>query len=85
MTAPRHWIVIAVVESGRGIGDCGHQHADDEAAFACPWTPDPWPEVCDLLVRQVRTPDPNDRPRAPGHRLRQEGRAPRQLRIPGFV
>lgn len=78
MTAPRHWIVIAVVESGRGIGDCGHQHADDEAAFACPWTPDPWPEVCDLLVRQVRTEQPIAAQVAMpwgGHRERQMGRS----------
>lgn len=52
--APLCWVVIAVLASGQGISDCGHQHATDEEAFACPWTPDPWPEVCDLLVRQVR-------------------------------
>lgn len=25
-----------------------------EEATLCPWTPDPWPRCCDLLVRQVR-------------------------------
>ena len=48
------WRVIAVLPDGKGIGDCGHDHADDLEAVRCPWTPDPWPFVCDLLVRQVR-------------------------------
>lgn len=48
------WRVIAVLADGRGLGDCGHDHICDLEAFACPWTPDPWPEVCDLLVREVR-------------------------------
>jgi hypothetical protein len=52
--ALRVWRVIAVVEDGSSPGDCGHSHANDLEAVRCPWTPDPWPEVCDLLVRQVR-------------------------------
>lgn len=48
------WRVIAVIADGRGIGDCGHRHADDLDAVRCSWTPEPWPEVCDLIVRQVR-------------------------------
>ncbi len=54
MTARLCWTVIAVLESGQGIGTCGHEHEDREDALACSWTPDPWPYVCDLLVRQVR-------------------------------
>ncbi len=55
MTAPLHWEVIAVLASGQGIGSCRHQHATADEATLCPWAPQPWPEVCDLLVRQVRT------------------------------
>lgn len=50
------WSVIAVLESGQGIGTCGHEHETAAEATVCPWTPEPWPEVCDLLVRQVRRP-----------------------------
>lgn len=52
--APLTWVVIAVLGTGQGIGDCGHQHETADEATLCPWTPDPWPEQCDLLVRQVR-------------------------------
>lgn len=48
------WRVIAVCADGSGLGNCGHNHRSKEAAVACPWTPDPWPDRCDLLVRQVR-------------------------------
>lgn len=48
------WRVIAVLADGRGNGNCGHSHADQIDAERCEWTPEPWPEVCDLLVRQVR-------------------------------
>lgn len=52
---PAHWAVIGVLESGHSVGRYGHQHATVGEATLCPWTPDPWPEVCDLLVRQFRT------------------------------
>jgi hypothetical protein len=66
VTATLHWEVLAVVElePARVTGlagplgateRCGHNHASDDEAYACPWTPAPWPEVCDLFVRQVRT------------------------------
>lgn len=58
MNAPLHWTVIAVLATGHGIGMCGHQHASAAEATACPWTPQPWPDVCDLLVRQVRATAP---------------------------
>jgi hypothetical protein len=70
MSAAIHWVVKAMVpRDGDGLtvglsnpdgsaADCGHQHATDEEAFACPWTPDPWPVVCDLHVVQVRTETP---------------------------
>ena len=48
------WVVIAVDEHGHSPGNCGHRHATDLDAVRCPWTPDPWPEVCDLLVREIR-------------------------------
>lgn len=50
------WRVIAVLGDGRGIGDCGHNHATKGAAVRCPWAPAGWDDmlVCDLLVRQVR-------------------------------
>lgn len=48
------WRVIEVDAVGHGHGDCGHEHADDLDAVRCSWTPEPWPERCDLLVRQVR-------------------------------
>ena len=57
MTAALHWVVIAVLGNGRGAGTCGHEHATADEATACPWTPEPWPVVCDLLVRQVRSDD----------------------------
>lgn len=78
MTARLCWAVIAVVASGDGLGTCGHGHETAEEATMCPWTPDPWPEVCDLLVRQVRA-DDGRRRRQPrqlslfGHALRQRG------------
>ena len=50
------WCLIAVDAKGKGHGTCGHRHADALEAVRCPWTPLPWPEVCDLLVRQVRDP-----------------------------
>ncbi len=50
----RTWQVIAVTADGHGHGTCGHRHETDLDAVRCPWTPDPWPYVCDLLVRQVR-------------------------------
>lgn len=61
MTAPLHWEVLAILGSGhaltiRGfVARCHHRHATRDEAIACPWEPVPWPEVCDLLVRQVRT------------------------------
>jgi hypothetical protein len=48
------WRVVAVLADGHGNGNCGHSHAEQIDAERCPWTPTPWPEVCDLLVRQVR-------------------------------
>ena len=50
----RVWRVIAVLASGHSPGHCAHDHATQDEAERCPWTPDPWPEVCDLFVRQVR-------------------------------
>jgi hypothetical protein len=67
--APLHWEVCAVLASGAGNGRCRHEHATAAEATMCPWTPEPWPEVCDLLVRQVRTAD--GRRRAPRGRDRQ--------------
>ncbi len=71
----RHWEVLAMIpQPGRGeivkglidskgfIARCGHRHATKEEATMCPWTPDPWPEVCDLFVAIVRTPDENTKP-----------------------
>lgn len=55
MSAAKHWAVIAVDEHGTGHGDCGHLHPSAVHATMCEWTPDPWPERCDLLVRQMRT------------------------------
>lgn len=52
--APLCWTVIAVTDGGKGIGTCGHEHGSSEEATMCPWTPTPWPDVCALLVRQVR-------------------------------
>lgn len=73
MSAALHWTVIAVDGEGHGHGVCGHQHATADEATLCPWDPER-PEVCDLLVRQVRT----DQPRVAqlampwgGHGLRQ--------------
>jgi hypothetical protein len=57
MAAALTWVVIAVLGTGHGIGTCGHEHATADEATACPWTPDPWPRCCDLLVRQVRAGD----------------------------
>ena len=57
MPAATHWTVIAVLGDGRGNGTCGHIHATSDEATLCPWTPDPWPVVCDLLVRHVRSDD----------------------------
>jgi hypothetical protein len=48
------WRVVAVDEQGRGHGTCEHHHETDLDAVRCPWTPTPWPDRCDLLVRQVR-------------------------------
>lgn len=65
--APRHWEVLAVLPDGHGYRlngfaqRCGHRHATQDEATMCPWTPDPWPVVCDLLVRQVRSPSHRDR------------------------
>lgn len=62
----RHWEVIAILPSGHALVErgfaarCRHLHATQDEATICPWTPDPWPEVCDLLVRQVRTRDHRD-------------------------
>jgi hypothetical protein len=57
-----HWEVIAVLADdsclvgANGLFQrCHHEHATQAEAEACPWTPEPWPEVCDLLVRQVRS------------------------------
>jgi hypothetical protein len=67
--APKHWEVIAVLPDGNGLvgksgfrQTCGHRHASADEATMCPWTPDPWPEQCDLLVRQFRTPDKRTMP-----------------------
>lgn len=49
----RVWTVIAVDAEGHGHGMCGHEHATADEATLCPWDPER-PEVCDLLVRQVR-------------------------------
>lgn len=72
MSAQLHWEVLAFAErdpinepgvlvGARGPDGsslrCGHDHTEDEA-YACPWTPDPWPDQCDLFVRQVRTEAP---------------------------
>jgi len=53
------WQVIAVAADGKSPGSCGHRHATKDAAVDCPWVPRPWPDHCDLLVRQVR--DPGER------------------------
>ncbi|MGN6107453.1 MAG: hypothetical protein ACTHU0_20255 [Kofleriaceae bacterium] len=71
MTAPLCWQVIAVVATGHGLGTCGHHHVTSDEATACPWTPDPWPEVCDLLVRKVRVVSSAERDRADAKRPRQ--------------
>lgn len=69
MTAALHWELIAVLGTGDGLvvggfaARCGHRHADLGEAVACPWTPDPWPEVCDLLAREFRTPELDVDPR----------------------
>lgn len=66
MIAPLVWQVIAVDGSGRGHGTCGHRHATPDDATMCPWTPTPWPNVCDLLVREMRDPEH----RTPGQLMR---------------
>jgi hypothetical protein len=48
------WRVIAVDERGSSPGNCGHSHATKLEAVRCPWAPEPWPDRCDLLVREVR-------------------------------
>ncbi len=55
-----HWEVCAVLASGNGNGRCGHHHATADEATACNWAPPDWDdhEVCDLLVRQIRTEKP---------------------------
>lgn len=77
MIAPLHWEVLAMVPrsvDGATVGlanpdgstaRCGHRHGTADEASACPWTPDPWPEVCDLFVRQVRTEAPPVQARMP--------------------
>lgn len=69
--AQLHWEVKAIVPNARGAGvgyvvggfsqSCGHRHATRDEAIMCPWTPDPWPRQCDLIVAQVRTPDAKTR------------------------
>lgn len=54
--APRVWMVIWVDEHGRGHGRCGHRHATEDDAIACPFEPDDLPVVCAGLVRTVRDP-----------------------------
>ncbi len=62
----RHWEIIAVVPDERGLAvglvgadgtvqRCRHDHPTQDEATMCPWTPTPWPVVCDLLVRQFRS------------------------------
>lgn len=50
------WRVIAVLGSGQGHGDCGHNHKTSMAAVRCRWAPHDWDDhlICDLLVRKVR-------------------------------
>lgn len=50
------WWVMAVLEDGRCIGNCGHDHETTDEATACDWAPLDWDDylVCDLLVRKVR-------------------------------
>jgi hypothetical protein len=62
MTAALHFEVIAVLGDGHVLrgpdgfaARCRHDHATADEATLCPWTPEPWPRCCDLLVRQVRT------------------------------
>lgn len=79
-----HWEVIAVVGNGDALLDangfaqrCGHRHATDLEAVRCPWVPTPWPDICDLLVRQFRTPELDVNPRTGLRRGRAEqGRLP---------
>jgi hypothetical protein len=73
---PLCWQVISVLATGSGLGTCGHDHETADEATLCPWTPDPWPEVCDLLVRQVRRVSPEERART-------EAKRPRQLPLFG--
>jgi hypothetical protein len=51
------WQVIWIDAGGRGLGACGHRHATDDDAAACPFEPGDLPEVCAGLVREVRDPD----------------------------
>jgi hypothetical protein len=55
-----HWEVTAVLASGRGAGRCLHHHETKDEAVSCDWAPDGWDTdpamvVCDLLVREFRT------------------------------
>lgn len=80
VTAALCWSVIAVVPSGDGLGTCGHEHDTADEATMCPWTPEVWPETCDLLVREFRRDDGRERSRGRqlqlfGRPLRQRGRA----------
>lgn len=71
----RHWEVLAMIVGPRGgdhvvglvdgqgfVARCGHRHSTQGEATMCPWEPSPWPERCDLYVREVRTPDKNTKP-----------------------
>lgn len=60
------WVVMWVVPfdddvrdaiTGRGIGNCGHEHVTADEAFACPWEPSPLPPIGAGLVREIRADD----------------------------
>ena len=71
--AGTHWEVKALVPNERGlasgmrdrqgfVAQCGHEHATRDEAIMCPWEPTPWPEVCDLVVVQIRDKDEHSKP-----------------------
>lgn len=34
---------------------CRHQHPTRDDAMMCPWTPEPWPVECALMMQELRT------------------------------
>ncbi len=55
-----HWEVIAVLANGSSPGRCEHHHATRDEATRCTWAPPEYEteDVCDLLVRELRTERP---------------------------